>query len=191
MRWLIYQDLARTGEQFDRVVSVGMFEHVGRGNHASYFDAVQAMLKPNGLSMLHTITGGREGSSDRWMVRYIFPGGYAPSYREVISRLPDYNFQFLDYENLRMHYVLTLDEWLRRFEKHADAIRNMFDERFVRMWRFYLGTCAGAFRWNRASLSQILFGGPEYIPPLTREYMYRAADPGGVSSEATLATFAR
>src|SRR5207245_6854263 len=104
-----YRDLG--DRQFDRVVSVGMYEHVGHGNHRHYMDKVAGLLKPGGIFVLHTITSEVESSTDPWIDKYIFPGGYLPSIRETVGLFPDYDLRLQDYENLRLHYALTLDEW--------------------------------------------------------------------------------
>ncbi len=171
---LNYQDLAERGKQFDRIISVGMFEHVGKGNHASYFKAVNSMLKPSGISVLHTITHTHEAPTDPWIDKYIFPGGYIPSVRETIAKLPNGNFQLIDYENLRIHYAKTLDEWWRRFENHKAKVLKMYDEKFYRMWRLYLASSSAAFRYGDLNLSQFVFTkGLDNSLPLTREYLYK------------------
>jgi cyclopropane-fatty-acyl-phospholipid synthase len=167
-----YQDLAKLPQRFDRIVSVGMFEHVGQGNQSAYFDAIRTLLTPDGLSLLHTISFDREYPCNPWIDRYIFPGGYIPSSREVVNALPDFNLKLLDYENLRMHYAMTLDHWLKRFNEHESEIQAMYDTHFVRMWRLYLAMSAGAFRHGIANLSQFLLAAPQYTPPLTREHIY-------------------
>jgi cyclopropane-fatty-acyl-phospholipid synthase len=169
-----YQDLAAGSERFDRIVSVGMFEHVGKGNHGEYFKSIKRMLKPDGLSLLHTISTDKEWETNAWVDKYIFPGGYLPSARSVVAQLPEYGFSFLDYENLRMHYAMTLAEWHRRFEAHKADVIAMHDERFYRMWKLYLAMCAGAFKWRLLNLSQVVFAGPAFEPALTREHMYPA-----------------
>ncbi len=168
-----YQDLADRGEIFDRIISVGMFEHVGRGNHKYYYQAVKDMLAPNGLSVLHTITHETEKAIDTWTDRYIFPGGYIPSTREVVAALPKYDFRLLDYENLRLHYAMTLEEWQRRFEKNRATVLKMYDERFYRMWDLWLASSAAGFRYGELNLSQfVLSKGINNDLPLTREFLY-------------------
>lgn len=169
-----YQDLAETGKVFDRVISVGMFEHVGRGQQADYFAAVNKLLAKNGLSVLHTISREFEGTSDPWIQKYIFPGGYIPSIRQVISELPDHDFHLVDFENLRMHYAMTLDIWRSRFAKKRHVVHGMFDEEFCRMWEFYLGVSSGSFRYGELSLTQIVFTkGLNNQLPLTRDFLYK------------------
>jgi cyclopropane-fatty-acyl-phospholipid synthase len=168
-----YQDLAKQDLTFDRIVSVGMYEHVGRKNHKAYFSAVNRMLKPGGISVLHTITNEIETAIDPWIDKYIFPGGYIPSLRETISRLPEHNFKLVDYENLRVHYANTTEEWLKRFDAHKDDIIAMYDEQFYRMWRLYLGGSASGFRYGDLSLSQLVMTkGLNNSLPLTREFLY-------------------
>jgi cyclopropane-fatty-acyl-phospholipid synthase len=169
-----YQDLAEQGKKFDRIVSVGMYEHVGRGNHSRYFKAIDTMLADNGLSVLHTITHTHETPTDPWIDTYIFPGGYIPSVRETVNKLPAYDFQLLDYENLRIHYAMTLDEWWRRFENHKTKVIKMYDEKFYRMWRLYLASSSAAFRYGDLNLSQFVFSkGNDNTLPLTRENLYK------------------
>ena len=168
-----YDDLT-SQKQYDRVVSVGMYEHVGKANHQVYMDAVDRTLKPGGLSMLHTITQVIEQPMGPWIDKYIFPGGYIPSLEETIDKLPPKDFHTLDVENLRLHYAMTLDEWWRRFERNRPTITKMYDERFVRMWRMYLRGSYAAFQWGNLELHQILFSkGHASDIPLTRDYMYR------------------
>lgn len=177
-----YRELARSeaapmagpGGQYDRVVSVGMFEHVGRRHLRDYMQAVARLLKPGGLSLLHTITRPREQAVGPWISRYIFPGGYIPSWRETVWLLPDCSFELLDVENLRLHYALTLDHWSRRYEEHLTQVRALgYDERFIRMWRLYLRGSAAAFRYGDLSLHQFLFSrGRNNALPLTRAHLY-------------------
>jgi cyclopropane-fatty-acyl-phospholipid synthase len=165
-----YRDLPRRGEKFDRVISVGMFEHVGRGNHASYHDAVASMLTDGGVSVLHTISSEVAEPTDAWTDKYIFPGGYIPSTREVVDALPRHDLRLVDYENLRIHYAMTLQEWRRRFQAHHDQVTAMFDERFYRMWDLWLASSIAAFRHGAYNLSQfVMTKGVNNDLPLTRE----------------------
>lgn len=169
-----YQELAEQGKQYDRVYSVGLFEHVGKGNQDDYFKAVDTLLKPGGVSFLHCITSQIERATDAWTDRYIFPGGHIHSVEQMVSYLPPYDFRLMDYESLRLHYALTLDEWWRRFEEHKDEIIEMFDERFYRMWRFWLAASSGNFRYGEMDLSQLVFSkGINNDLPLTREHIYK------------------
>ncbi len=171
---LNYQDLPKRTIQFDRVISVGILEHVGWGNHGDYFKVVDQMLKPGGISLLHSISQQKEVITDAWIDKYIFPGGYLPSIREVTDHLPDHDFRLIDYENLRIHYAMTLDEWSKRFEANKDKIIEMFDEKFYRMWRFWLAGSSASFRYGPTDLSQFVFTkGINNDLPLTREHLYK------------------
>ncbi|MBP2653957.1 MAG: cfa [Firmicutes bacterium] len=169
-----YLDLDEQKYQFDKIVSVGMFEHVGKENLPKYMAKVNSLLVPGGLSMLHTITGTKEDiPGNTWMLKYIFPGGYAPSMRETISLLPDYDFHLIHAESLRLHYAKTLDCWYENFTKQLDVVRKKFDERFVRMWSLYLQGCAASFRVSGLNVYQFLFSkGLNNELPMTCEYMY-------------------
>lgn len=170
---LDYRELAATNRKFDKIVSVGMFEHVGRANMPVYMAAVRDMLKPGGLSLLHTITHTTEGPVNPWTDKYIFPGGYVPSLREVVWLLPDYDFHLLDVECLRMHYAITLDRWAENFENNVGKVKEKYGEKFVRMWRLYLQSSAASFRYSGLSIHQILFSkGLCNELPLTRDYQY-------------------
>lgn len=170
---LNYQDLGQRNVRFDRVFSVGILEHVGRHNHHIYFATVEKLLKPGGLSVLHTITQERECKVDPWTDKYIFPGGYIPSYREIVRALPRYDFRLQDYENLRLHYVLTLKEWLRRYQAHKAKIISLYDKRFYRMYQLYLAHSAASFEYWDLGLSQFVFTkGLNNHLPLTRQHLY-------------------
>lgn len=169
-----YQELPARDITFDRIVSVGMFEHVGKGNHDDYYRAIDRLLNPGGISVLHTITQQTELANDPWIDKYIFPGGYIPSNREITKALPAYNFRLVDYENLRIHYAMTLEEWMRRYEKHRPAVVKMFDEHFYRMWHLWLACSAANFRYGALDLSQYVFTkGSQNDSPLTRDFLYK------------------
>ncbi|WP_110956044.1 SAM-dependent methyltransferase [Anaerosinus massiliensis] len=168
-----YQELDSTQYQFEKIVSVGMFEHVGKGNLGCYMNKVNELLVPGGISLLHSITGMFEDATNTWMEKYIFPEGYAPSLRETIWLLPQYDFHLIHAESLRMHYAKTLDAWYDNFSRRLDTIREMFDERFIRMWSLYLQGCAAAFRTSGLDVYQLLFTkGLNNELPLTNSYMY-------------------
>ncbi len=168
-----YLDLNEKNYQFDKIVSVGMFEHVGKENLPRYMEKVEKLLKQGGLSMLHTITKPREGPVNSWMQKYIFPGGYVPSLRETMWLLPDYDFNLLHAESLRMHYAMTLDKWHENFNQYREKVEEMFDRRFVRMWDLYLRGCAANFRLSGLNVYQLLFSkGLNNHLPLTLEHIY-------------------
>ena len=168
-----YRVLAESGRTFDKIASVGMFEHVGQANYPHFMLALQKLLKERGLALLHTITHTKEGPVNPWIEKYIFPGGYIPSLRELIWLLPDYDFNVIDVENLRMHYAMTLDRWSEGFEKQVDKVQEMYGDRFVRMWRLYLRSCAASFRVSGLNIHQVLFSkGLNNDLPLTRRHLY-------------------
>ena len=169
-----YQDLISSKKQYDRVVSVGILEHIGKGNLNQYFNVVNKLLKPGGISVLHSITQQHEREIPAWIDKYIFPGGYIPSLREIIKILPDYGMRIIDIENLRPHYVLTLKEWLKRFNMHIPEITNMYDDRFIRMWKLYLIGSISSFNYGDNDLSQIVFTkGINNDIPITRDFLYK------------------
>lgn len=169
-----YRELKASGLKFDRVVSVGMIEHVGREQYDLFFKNVDAVLKSEGLFLLHYISGLKEYPGDPWLRKYIFPGGMLPSLREIISLSAEYNYYVQDVESLRRHYAKTLEAWHDNFEAHKDEVEQKFDERFIRMWRMYLCACIAAFTNGVIDLHQILFTkGVNNKMPLTRDYMYK------------------
>lgn len=169
-----YLDLDEKRYRFDKIVSVGMFEHVGQENIPKYFEKICRLLVPKGLSLLHTITStGEAVFGNNWMKSYIFPGGYVPTLREVVWQLPDYGFQLLHDESLRRHYAMTLDRWYANFVRQADTVREKFDDRFFRMWELYLKACAASFRIAALDIHQLLFAkGANNDLPLTNDHIY-------------------
>lgn len=169
-----YRKLAEEDLKFDKIVSVGMFEHVGKENIPEYFEAVNKMLKEGGLSLLHSITHLKEKPAHPWLQKYIFPWGYIPSLREIVWELPEKNFDLLDAENIGYHYSLTAERWLENFEEVTEEVREKFDERFVRMWRVFLVGVVFTFRYAENGVHQILFSkGKNTDLPLTRDYIYQ------------------
>lgn len=168
-----YRELKACDLKFDRVVSVGMLEHVGRENYQVFFENVDSVLKESGLFLLHFISGYGEYPGDAWIKKYIFPGGVIPSLREIITLSANYKYYVQDVESLRRHYVKTLCCWHHRFEEHIEEIEKMFDASFIRMWRIYLCSCAASFNNGIIDLHQILFTkGINNQLPLTRDYLY-------------------
>ncbi len=167
------QDYRQLTGRFDRFVSIGMFEHVGKRFLPVFMRKTAELLKKGGIGLLHTIATEVEAATDAWMIRYIFPGGYLPNLAETICEMGKAGLCVLDVEGLRLHYGKTLDCWIANFERSADRIREMFDERFVRMWRLYLNASSAAFKYDGNRLYQILFSnGLNNDFPMTREYMY-------------------
>lgn len=164
-----YRDLKHSGAQFDRVVSVGMLEHVGRGSYELFMENAEAALKLEGLFLLHYISAQKEHEGDPWIKKYIFPGGTIPSLREIIDILPEYEFHVLDIESLRRHYNRTLLCWRENFLKHREEIARMQGEEFTRMWELYLASCAATFNNGIIDLHQILISkGINNSLPMTR-----------------------
>ncbi|MBM0636687.1 cyclopropane-fatty-acyl-phospholipid synthase family protein [Campylobacter sp. VicNov18] len=168
-----YQDL-EFENYFDKVVSVGMFEHVGKENLGLYFMKAKQVLKPGGTMLLHSILAMFEGHTNAWIDRYIFPGGYLPSLREVVSTMSEWDFHLLLAESLRIHYAKTLDLWEQNFNQVLDEVRKNYDEEFIRMWNLYLRSCASAFRIGSVDLFQFLITKEiNNNLSLTKEYIYK------------------
>lgn len=171
VRLMDYRELPQSGLQFDRIVSVGMLEHVGRDNYQLFMDCAERALKPGGLFLLHFISALKEHPGDPWIKKYIFPGGVVPSLREVLACMAEDGFHTLDVENLRMHYNRTLLCWERNYREHLDKVRKMFGETFARMWDLYLASCAATFHNGIIDLHQVLMTkGVQNGLPLVRWY---------------------
>lgn len=169
VRLMDYRDLEKSGLSFDRVVSVGMLEHVGRGNYECFLQNVEAVLNPEGLFLLHYISAQEEHPGDPWIKKYIFPGGTVPSLREIIDLMPEYRFFTLDVESLRRHYTQTLLCWRENFLKYRKEIAEKYGEEFTRMWELYLASCAATFHNGVIDLHQILVSkGVNNRIPMTR-----------------------
>ena len=157
---------------FDRIVSVGMFEHVGVGHYREFFAKVRDLLTEDGIALLHSI--GRfdgPGSTNPWLRKYIFPGGYVPALSEVLPAIERSGLVTTDIEILRLHYAETLKAWRRNFNAHRDEIREIYDERFCRMWEFYLAGSEASFRHGGIMVFQIQIARRQEAVPLTRDYI--------------------
>ncbi len=169
-----YQDLPGRGTSFDRVVSVGMFEHVGRGQHDRYFAAVRELLTDGGVSVLHTITQQAPEATDPWVDRHIFPGGYLPTVADIERGLAHHDLWSVERENLWRHYALTLEHWRRAHRANRHRIVEMFDEEFYRRREFWLAGSLAGFAHGDLGLAQIVFTkGKPLDWPWTRRYLYR------------------
>lgn len=167
-----YRDLAARGEKFDRIVSVGMFEHVGQAQFNRFFQDAARMLADEGVMLLHTIGRmGGPGSTDAFTRKYIFPGGYIPSLSETVAASERSRLIAADVENLRLHYAMTLREWYKRCVAHKDEIVSLYGERFYRMWIFYLAGATAAFESGSMCNYQIQYSRSRRALPLTRDYM--------------------
>ena len=166
------RDYRQQTGQFDRIVSVGMFEHVGIGYYRTYFSQMNRLLKDDGVALLHTI--GRSagpGVTDPWIRKYIFPGGYIPALSEIVSAIEKSGLAITDIEILRLHYAETLKHWRQRFMANQKKIAGLYDERFCRMWEYYLASCEIAFRYLSTVVFQIQLAKQHHAVPLTRDYI--------------------
>jgi cyclopropane-fatty-acyl-phospholipid synthase len=166
------QDYRHEQTTYDRIVSVGMFEHVGVGHYEEFFLKIKELLADDGVALLHTI--GRAdgpGATNPWLAKYIFPGGYTPALSEIVPVIERAGLYITDIEVLRLHYASTLRDWRRRFNVNRDKVREIYDERFCRMWDFYLAGCEAAFRYGGQLNFQIQLARRQDAVPLTRDYI--------------------
>jgi cyclopropane-fatty-acyl-phospholipid synthase len=184
----IADDYRNIRGKYDAFVSVGMLEHVGRTHYKQLGDVIDGCLTQNGRGVLHSIGRSHPRAMNAWIERRIFPGAYIPSLREMLLVLEPWNLCMLDVEDLRPHYAKTLEHWLERFEKHADAIQERFDARFVRAWRLYLASSIAAFRRGSVQLFQVVFARPDYRAAWTRAHLYPARHPSQRRNAWTAAT---
>lgn len=167
-------DYRELSETFDRIVSVGMFEHVGVPHYREYFRYVRKMLNPDGVALIHTI--GRPsppGTTSTWLTKYIFPGGYTPAMSEVMAAIEKEQLKTDDVEVWRLHYAETLKHWHERFMKNRDKAVALYDERFCRMWRYYLIAAEMSFRMDQQNVFQFQLSRHQEAVPLTRDYLYQ------------------
>ena len=158
--------------KFDRIVSVGMFEHVGPAHYKTFFRQCRDLLTEDGVMLLHTIgRAGGPGVTDKWTTQYIFPGGYNPALSEIVSANESLRFMVTDVEVLRLHYAYTLDDWYDRTVAARAQIVALYDERFFRMWQFYLAGAGAAFHFGGLVNYQVQFAKNRHVLPITRDYM--------------------
>jgi len=170
------QDYRDVGGRFDRIVSVGMFEHVGAPNYQAFFDAIARLMKEDGVAVLHAIGQNHVSVSNQpWMEKYIFPGGYTAALSEVLPAIERAGLWVTDIEILRLHYAETLRAWRDRFLANRAEIAALYDERFCRMWEFYLCVSEVAFRHRGCMVFQIQLSKRIDAVPLTRDYISGAA----------------
>ncbi|AWB09456.1 cyclopropane-fatty-acyl-phospholipid synthase [Thermodesulfobium acidiphilum] len=169
-----YEELDPKKDLFDKIISIGMFEHVGQKRIPGFMKKTSSVLKRSGIFMLHTITGLEEGGQHSWMNKHIFPGGYIPTVREIINILPDYDFRVLHVESLRRHYARTLEYWSKNYETHKDEIEKKFGRTFLRMWDIYLKGCAASFKLGFIDIHQFTLSlGINNDYPETFEFLYK------------------
>jgi cyclopropane-fatty-acyl-phospholipid synthase len=168
------QDYRDVPEKFDRIVSVGMFEHVGVGYYDTYFRKCAELLSNDGVMLLHTI-GRSEGPNvtNPWIAKYIFPGGYIPALSEVLPAIERSGLLVTDIEILRLHYAETLKHWRDRFMAYREEAERIYDQRFVRMWEFYLAASEMAFREQGMMVMQLQLTKRQNVVPITRDYIVR------------------
>jgi cyclopropane-fatty-acyl-phospholipid synthase len=167
-------DYRELNEKFDRIVSVGMFEHVGRKFYKKFFKQIEKLLTDNGVSLIHTIGSVNPPRDPHpWVTKYIFPGGYTPSLSEVTTPVEKAGLIVSDIEVLKLHYSHTLRHWKENCIKNKAKIIEMFDERFFRMWEFYLAGCEIAFKWGDQVVYQLQLTKSYTSTPITRDYIYQ------------------
>jgi len=173
----LFQDYRDIEGTFDRIVSVGMFEHVGLPHFRTFFQTIHDRLEPAGVALVHTI--GRAdgpGITDDWTAKYIFPRGYVPSLSEIMKSIERVGLFVTDIEVQRLHYAYTLEEWQRRFQQQREEIRSLYDERFCRMFEWYLAASEYAFRNMGHVVFQLQLAHRQDAVPLTRDYFTREAE---------------
>ncbi|ASJ91602.1 SAM-dependent methyltransferase [Porphyrobacter sp. CACIAM 03H1] len=169
-----YRDTAASGRRFDRIVSVGMFEHVGRAQFETFFESCARMLADDGVMLLHTIGRfGSPGTTDAFTRKYIFPGGYIPALSETLAASEKFRLIASDIETLRLHYAKTIRAWYANCLAHREQIVALHDERFFRMWTFYLAGAATVFEHGSMGNYQIQYIRNRHALPVTRDYLYR------------------
>jgi cyclopropane-fatty-acyl-phospholipid synthase len=168
------QDYRKVEGKFQRIVSIGMFEHVGRGNYEDYFQKIADLLTKDGVALVHSI-GRRHGSgvTNPFLSKYIFPGGYIPLLSEVLPAVERAGLQVADIEIWRLHYAETLRHWRGRFRDRRAEVAAIYDERFCRMWEYYLAISEVAFRWAGYAVFQIQLAKTTDGVPVTRAYVER------------------
>ncbi len=170
---ILLEDYRDQKEPFDRIVSVGMFEHVGVPHYAEFFSKISDLLTDDGSMLLHSIgRRGGPGSTARWIRKYIFPGGYSPALSETLAVIEQSGLWVTDIEILRLHYAETCLEWEKRFQQSRDKMATMMDERFCRMWEFYLIISEFSFRYSKNMNFQIQLSKQVGALPITRDYMF-------------------
>jgi cyclopropane-fatty-acyl-phospholipid synthase len=167
------RDYRQEPGRYDRIVSVGMFEHVGPSHYREFFRKLKELLADDGVALLHSI-GRMEppGGMNPWIRKYIFPGGYTPALSEVFEAVQEAGLWVTDLEILRLHYAETLRAWRERFEANRDKVRALYDERFCRMWEFYLVGCELSFRHMNQMVFQMQIARQQHTVPTTRDYMF-------------------
>lgn len=167
------QDYRHHSGRYDRIVSVGMFEHVGAPFHTAYFQSILKLLVENGAALVHTIgRSGPPGVVNPWIIKHIFPGGHIPSLSEIAMSTEKSRLMLSDIEVLRLHYAKTLSAWFDRFQLHRNEISQRLGEEFCRMWEFYLAICEVSFECSDLVVFQLQLARQHNVVPITRDYLY-------------------
>ncbi|TAL78574.1 MAG: class I SAM-dependent methyltransferase [Beijerinckiaceae bacterium] len=168
----LLKDYREVDQRFDRIVSVGMFEHVGLGFYDVFFQKIANMLDDNGVALIHTIgNAGTPAPTNPWVMKYIFPGGYIPSLSDIMPAIERAGLILTDVEILRLHYAETLKQWRERFLARRAEAEALYDERFCRMWEFYLAAAESSFRYESTVNFQLQVTKSLYAVPFTRDYI--------------------
>ncbi|HWB49683.1 MAG TPA: cyclopropane-fatty-acyl-phospholipid synthase family protein [Stellaceae bacterium] len=176
------QDYRHATNTYDRIVSVGMFEHVGVGHYREYFRKIASLLTDEGVALVHTIgAADGPGAAHPWIERYIFPGGYTPALSEIVPMIEQAGLCITDIEVLRLHYAETLKAWRQRFMANRHKLEPVYDDRFCRMWEFYLAGCEAGFRHSGLVVFQIQLAKRIDAVPITRDYLTRSSCRSGAS----------
>lgn len=171
------QDYRSLDGRFDRIVSVGMFEHVGQFHYDEYFGKVRALLADEGVGLIHTI--GHMGPPEPispWVRKYIFPGAYIPSLSQIGRAVERSRLWLADFENWRLHYAKTLSIWNERFQRNREKVEELYDAKFCRMWELYLISCEMSFAIQAMCVFQLQLSKKIDAVPITRDYLYPGAD---------------
>jgi cyclopropane-fatty-acyl-phospholipid synthase len=188
VRFLL-KDYRHEEGRYDRIVSVGMFEHVGVGHYREYFDKIRELLTDDGVALIHTIgSADGPGAAHAWIRKYIFPGGYTPALSEIVPVIERAGLHITDIEVLRLHYAETLKAWRQRFMGNRDHVAALYDERFCRMWEFYLAGCEAGFRHSGLVVFQIQLSKQVDTVPLTRDYMWESEHMANATSPPRAST---
>ncbi|MBS2132150.1 class I SAM-dependent methyltransferase (plasmid) [Burkholderia thailandensis] len=185
VRYLL-KDYREENGRYDRIVSVGMFEHVGVGHYREYFDKIHRLLDDDGVAVIHTIgCADGPGAAHPWIRKYIFPGGYTPALSEIVQNVERAGLYITDIEVLRLHYAETLKAWRQRFLASWDCVAALYDERFCRMWEFYLAGCEAGFRHSGLVVFQLQLSKRIDAVPLTRDYIWESEHANAIASETS------
>ncbi|KPH04649.1 class I SAM-dependent methyltransferase (plasmid) [Rhizobium acidisoli] len=183
----VLQDYRSLSGRFDRIVSVGMFEHVGLASYRAFFEKCADLLENDGIMVLHTIgCSATPGFTTPWLDKYIFPGGYIPALSEILPEIEKAGLAVADIEVLRLHYAWTLAHWRKRFLARWQEAAALYDERFCRMWEFYLASAEAAFRYEDLVVFQIQLSKRNDVIPVTRDYIAQHETAAAQSSKADL-----